>query len=220
MIELRLRFEKKEKAIYLSHLDLMRTMQRVFKRAGLAIKYSEGFNPHARIFIAMPLSLGYSSDCELIDIELNDDTEPEDIIKRINEVMPSGIRISDCYSSARKFKEIAWMRYELEFVYDNGVPENAKQKLAQLFSRSELIVCKRSKRKEENVNISSGFTNVNIDDKDNKFLFYADCACSGQLVLNPVYLINAVELYEPDIKPDFVRIKRTEMLDKNFKVFR
>ena len=54
--KLRLRFEKTGRAIYISHLDLMRTMQRVFLRADCPLKYSEGFNPHALISILLPLS--------------------------------------------------------------------------------------------------------------------------------------------------------------------
>ena len=46
MDKLRLRFEKTGRAVYISHLDLMHTMQRVFSRAGFELKYSEGFNPH------------------------------------------------------------------------------------------------------------------------------------------------------------------------------
>ncbi len=56
--KLRLRFEKTGRAIYISHLDLMRTMQRVFLRADCPLKYSEGFNPHALISILLPLSVG------------------------------------------------------------------------------------------------------------------------------------------------------------------
>ena len=58
MDKMRLRFEKTGRAIYISHLDMMRTMQRVFARAGLELKYSEGFNPHPQISIALPLSVG------------------------------------------------------------------------------------------------------------------------------------------------------------------
>ena len=56
--KLRLRFEKSGRAVYISHLDLMRTMQRTFKRAGYALKHSEGFNPHPIISILLPLSVG------------------------------------------------------------------------------------------------------------------------------------------------------------------
>ena len=70
--KLRLRFEKTGRAIYISHLDLMRTMQRVFLRADCPLKYSEGFNPHALISILLPLSVGVGSVCELMDFQVRE----------------------------------------------------------------------------------------------------------------------------------------------------
>ena len=68
--KLRLRFEKTGRAVYISHLDLMHTMQRAFNRAGYRLKYSEGFNPHPQIAIALPLSVGMASLCEIMDFKL------------------------------------------------------------------------------------------------------------------------------------------------------
>ena len=75
MDKLRLRFEKTGRAVYISHLDLMATMQRAFARAGLELKYSEGFNPHPLISILLPLSVGTASRCELMDFRLRQDAE-------------------------------------------------------------------------------------------------------------------------------------------------
>ena len=62
---LRLRFEKTGRAVYISHLDLMQTLQRACSRAGYSLKYSEGFNPHPQISVALPLSVGAASRIEL-----------------------------------------------------------------------------------------------------------------------------------------------------------
>ncbi|MBR0161183.1 MAG: DUF2344 domain-containing protein, partial [Oscillospiraceae bacterium] len=67
MDKLRLRFEKTGRAVWISHLDLMTTMQRAFSRAGYELQYSEGFNPHPLISILLPLSVGAGSVCELMD---------------------------------------------------------------------------------------------------------------------------------------------------------
>ena len=73
MDKLRLRFRKTGRAVYISHLDLMHTMQRAFSRAGYELKYSEGFNPHLYITFALPLSLGMESDYEVLDTRVTDD---------------------------------------------------------------------------------------------------------------------------------------------------
>ena len=72
----RIVFSKTGMGKYISHLDLMHTMQRVFLRSGHRLKYSEGFNPHPIVSIALPLSVGHASVCELMDFSLLDD-EPD-----------------------------------------------------------------------------------------------------------------------------------------------
>lgn len=115
---MRLRFEKTGRAIYISHLDMMRTMQRVFARAGLELKYSEGFNPHPQISIALPLSVGTGSLCEIMDFRLTSDTELETLPERMNAVMPEGIRIIEAYEPQRKVSELKWLDVKGIFEYD------------------------------------------------------------------------------------------------------
>ena len=67
MAKLRMKFIKEEQAAWISHLDLMRTFQRCFLRAGLTVKHSQGFHPHPLMSILLPLSVGQSSVCELLD---------------------------------------------------------------------------------------------------------------------------------------------------------
>ena len=68
----RLLFEKTGDAVYLSHLDLMRIFQRAFRRADILIWHSQGFSPRAYVSIALPLSVGVESRCEILDFEIED----------------------------------------------------------------------------------------------------------------------------------------------------
>ena len=86
--KLRMRFSKTGRAVYISHLDLMRTMQRAFLRAGYPLKYSEGFNPHAQISILLPLSVGCASECELMDFQLTEEVDLQELPARLTAVMP------------------------------------------------------------------------------------------------------------------------------------
>ena len=65
MYKVRLKFEKKEYSSYISHLDLMQTLQRSLIRAALPVKYTSGFNPHIYLSILVPLSTGYQSEYDL-----------------------------------------------------------------------------------------------------------------------------------------------------------
>ena len=63
-----LRYEKTENVKYVSHLDFVRMFGRALRRAHLPIAYSEGFNPHPLLTFALPLSVGYTSECEIIEL--------------------------------------------------------------------------------------------------------------------------------------------------------
>ena len=87
----RLLFEKTGNAIYISHLDLMRTFQRAFFRAGIPIKHTEGFNPHAFVSIALPLSVGYSSQCEILEFGLLAGVSEGEVPARMNAALPEAL---------------------------------------------------------------------------------------------------------------------------------
>lgn len=78
---------------YISHLDVLRFIQRAVKRAGINAKYSEGFNPHMKTSFGFPLSLGTESIGEYFELELNEDIKPFQFIERMNEVMPKEMQI-------------------------------------------------------------------------------------------------------------------------------
>ena len=92
MDKLRLRFKKTGRAVYISHLDLMDTIQRAFSRAEYGLKYSEGFNPRPQISIALPLSVGTGSVCEVMDFKLRCETALDDFPQRLTAAMPEAAR--------------------------------------------------------------------------------------------------------------------------------
>ncbi len=86
-------FLKKGKAVFLSHLDLVRIFERSFLRAGYIAKMSSGFNPKAKLEFASPLSLGLSSEHEIaLCTFYNVDSVPA-FSQRINQVLPEGLSV-------------------------------------------------------------------------------------------------------------------------------
>ena len=148
MSKLRLLFIKEAQASYISHLDLLRTFQRAFPRTELDIKHSQGYHPHPIISIVLPLPVGQSSDCELLDFEVTQDTDGRGIADKLNTGMPAGLRVLDCYPAARPIRDLAWLRADVTFEYDNGVPENTAARITELLRRPELVIQKRTKRKD------------------------------------------------------------------------
>ena len=87
-----IKFSKGEGIKFISHLDLMRTIQRIIRRSGVPIEYSKGFNPHMALSLAQPLSVGVYSDGEYMDIVLTEEMKVADLLARLNEAAPPTIR--------------------------------------------------------------------------------------------------------------------------------
>ncbi len=143
MDKLRLKFAKTGRAAYISHLDLMRTMQRVFSRAGVGLKYSEGFNPHAKISILLPLTVGTRSLCEYMDFALVEDRDLASLPALLNPYMPEGVEALEAYEAPGKGSELRWLRLTGRMT---GGRDAAFYR--EFFSQPSILVTRRSKRGE------------------------------------------------------------------------
>ena len=220
MSKLRLLFVKEGTAAYISHLDLLRTVQRAFPRTELEIKHSQGFHPHPIISIVLPLPVGQSSDCELLDFEVTQDSDGSGIAEKLNTGMPTGIRALTCYEAKRPIRELDSLRADVTLEYDTGVPEGAAERLRALLARDTLVIQKRTKRKElADVDIAPMIRRADVTaDEHNVFI---DITVQAQNPgLNPQLLEKAIARYRPDLSPDFVRVRRRELLDEAGEIFR
>lgn len=217
----RLLFEKLGRAVWISHLDLMRLFQRGFKRAGLCLKHTQGFNPRPSVSIALPLSVGIESRCELLDFELEGEIPSYDEIpERLNEVLVEGVRVLGIIDSGRKIRDLALLSCTVVLEYDRGVPENACMKIQKLFECPEVIVTKKTKNGLQDQNIISMIRRLTISCESENTIRIDALVCCQNPTLNPNQLVLAIEKYLPDMKPDFSRICRNEVFDKDEAVFR
>ena len=217
----RLLFEKTGNAVWISHLDLMRLFQRAFKRAGLSLTHTQGFNPRPSVSIALPLSVGVESCCELLDFDLDGDPVPcKDVMDRLNSVLVSGIRVLDVYDTGRKLKELSLLRCRVFMEYDSGVPERGVQRLQALFSGGSLIVPKRTKNGMQDQDIIPMIRTVNISQPDGNTVLLDCVVCCQNPALNPMQLPLAVEMHLPEMKADFAGCCRAELYDDKNNIFR
>ncbi|MBR5542598.1 MAG: TIGR03936 family radical SAM-associated protein [Oscillospiraceae bacterium] len=219
MRKVRVMYKKFGRAIYISHLDIMRTFQRVLTRAGIAVKHTEGFNPHPYISIALPLSLGYTGVCEFLDMVIENDMPNEEIASRMNSTLPEGIEVISVYENYRPVRDIAYSGYEISMEYDEGLPLSAIKKLSELFSKEEIVVLKKSKRGEVETNIAPLIKLFEVSAGEGVLNAKAVLA-AGSASLNPEYLIKAIEKYLPDCGPDFAEYTRVDVFDTDMKPFR
>ena len=217
----RLLFEKKGESIWISHLDLMRVFQRAFKRAGLPLTHTQGFNPRPSVSIALPLSVGVDSSCELLDFELDGcDVSMEEIRSRLNAALVAGIRVLDVYEQGRKIRDLSLLRCSVALEYDNGIPAGCLQKLNDLFCREEVIVPKKTKNGMQEQNIIPMIRNIDIIAEGENVVILNALICCQNPTLNPNQLVAAIGLHLPDMLPDFSRCSRLEIYDSQEVIFR
>lgn len=219
MSKYRLRLSKTGTAIYISHLDLMHTLQRAFARAGYKLKYSEGFNPHPQISSAMPLSVGTASCCEIVDFALVEELEKESFPSAINRVLPEGIEVLEVYEPESKVSEIKWLQVRGRFEYDRAEQSSVAEGLSEYFSQPSILMVKKSKSGEKETDIRPMIENISFAVRDD----YIECTAfvsANEPVLNPDNLVGALRQNRPDLCPDFAAFVRMETFDRNFKIFR
>ena len=217
--KLRLRFSKTGRAVYISHLDLMHTMQRAFSRAGYELKYSEGFNPHPQISIALPLSVGAESVCEIMDFRLRQDADIKEIPARLTAVMPEGICVTECYEQTRKVAELKYLEIEGVFEYDDRDAAQMAGKLREFYAADEIVITKKTKRGMGESDIKSAIRSIEFLPGEGKVSVKAVISAQ-EPTLNPELLADALRQKAPELAPDFAKFRRIETFDAQMKLYR
>ena len=214
-------FEKTGNAVFISHLDLMRLFQRAFKRAGLPLTHTQGYSPRPSVSIALPLSVGVSSQCELLDIDLTEYavSYPE-MVEKLNAVLIDGIRILEIYPEGNKIKQIAYLDCELSLEYDGGVPEKAAEQIQALFAQPSLMMEKSGKNGTTVIDIIPIMRQVTVFSTDDHTVCLRARICCQNPSLNPNLIAAAIARYLPSMAADFVTCKRLEIYDSNDNIFR
>lgn len=159
---------------YVSHLELMRTIQRILRRSELPVAYSKGFNPHIILSIAQPLSVGVYSKGEYMDVEFSEEVDENYIKEQFNESAPMGIKIVDVVKVKDKEGEkklpqamaaVEAARYTMELRCIDG--KAVEEKLNELMKSSEWNIIKKSKKGEKEVNIKPLIKEFKFNVKDN-----------------------------------------------------
>ena len=189
---------------YISHLDTNRVMIRAIGKSRLNIWHTEGFHQHAYITFALPLSLGFASECESMDFRILDDNEDLSAIPdRLNACLPEGMQVLSCAEAVHKPAAIDSARYSVTLEPMNeGEISNTElsEKWNAFLSLPEIIVQKKTKKGMKDVDIKPYILDFEIKEGE-KVTFDLKLPAGSTLNINPNLLINAfadsigVELY-------------------------
>lgn len=210
----RLTYAKIGRARYISHLDLMRTMQRAFKRAKIPIWYTQGFNPHAYLNFPLALSLGTNSEIEILDVALTEELNFDEIVSRMNQTMPEGLRIVKAAKPVYKHTEIASARYEIRFDCVGLSAEQVKEKFEHFVSLEKIEIEKRSKKKGVNLVDIKPHIDVQSIGADDLVTVDVILPAGCQFNLNTSVVMDAFCKYE-DVEIDSIYTTRTKIMCKN-----
>lgn len=147
---LRIRFERTESLKYIAHLDTLRVFERAFKRSGIPIAWSQGFNPRQKLVFGLPMSIGLTSEAEYADVELAGDVDPEAFVEIVNKSLPEGIQILDAVEQKIKgniMNQITAARYEITFDTEKAMNFYEIQNFIMDFMDKESILMMKKTKK-------------------------------------------------------------------------
>lgn len=199
MFKARMRFAKEGRAKYISHLDLMHTMQRAMARCQMPLWFTEGFNQHAYVSVALPLSTGYSGEYEFLDFNLLSENVPINAVEALNAVFPEGLRAIEIYPLAdggMQLRDIAWSKYRITWSFADGVPADFAENVNKLFAQPTVEIVKRSKRGEKTVNMRELMNGFALTEQDGQVIAEVVTA-AGNNNMSPEYLTRAIAQYLP-----------------------
>lgn len=217
----RLLFTKEGRARFISHLDLMRTFQRAFLRSEIPLKHTEGFNPHPFVSIALPLSVGFSSQCEILEFGLLPGVEREEVPQRLDRALPEGIFVQECYEGRRPIRELCYLDYDLTMA-QAGEPGALMKAWSRLLDLESWVVEKPSKKAKSgsvSIDLATLVKGYSFTEAGGEVTLHIRLSAQNP-GLNPQVLTAALEQAAPDIRPGPISYRRMEILDRNGKVFR
>ncbi len=219
-IDVRMFFEKTGMAKFISHLDTVRCVTRAMKRANVPIWFTEGFNPHAFMSFAMPLSLGFESYCETVDFRITEDVNLDELAERINNALPLDITVKKIAIPEMQPNAIRWADYKIIF---NNPDEGLLATAEKTLSSNEILVEKKAKqgRKKVNkeVNIKEHIKSFELNNDNGKLILNTVLSSGTSININPMLLIGALvkgtETDEQDV--DVIKI---QSYTENMEVFK
>jgi len=218
-----IKFEKDGYVKYTSHLDILRIFKRSFKKTGFALKYSQGFNPHPKMGFAQPLSLGYSSKCELIEFETVEAHDPKLILEKMSAAMPEGLNLLFCEKFDMNVKSLAaeadsavytvWIPIPSEVISETANADVDKL-LKDYYNQPEIVAMKRQKKtkKMAPVEIKKQIRGLSGSLEDNmaKIIMHLDCGSTSNL--SPEQVISTLLSFaEWDVPRYVIEVERTEL---------
>ena len=219
MKNVRIWFKKDYECRYISHLDLNRCMLRALHKSKLPIWHTEGFNPHPFVTFPLPLSLGFRGTNECMDLKLEDDDYSyEEIITKLNNCLPKGLRVFNVTEPIMKAGEIAYADFTLKISYDKISSDKICSHLKDLFALKKIEIEKKSKKGIKKIDIKPGIKSYEIAENSGFAELNIILSAGSTDNINPNLIISALEKYFSESY--YVDITRNKLYNSDMELFR
>lgn len=213
MRNVRLFYKKLGKMKFVSHLDMNRFIIKIIRMSKIPVWYSEGFNPHPYITFALPLSLGFESDYDIIDFRLDDDDfKNEEVIKSLSPLLPEGIELVFCSDPIMKTSEIAYADFLVDFGSDIS---GLKASLENFLAEETIMAEKKSKKGIKTVNLKEYLKDYRVGDTS----LLLTLAAGGSNNLNPKLLLDSFEKNSSESLPAY-SVMRQKLYNSDMDLFK
>lgn len=201
------KYSKNDAAVYTSHLDVQRSMQRTLKRSNLPIKYTMGFHPHVALTFAQPLSVALESTGDYMEFSLLDFVPADTIKARINSVIPPGFYAEGCGYISPEYKSLMSMVQMCEWIVkvENITQNQMEDEIKRLHESTEIIVEKHTKKGFRMVDIKDGIIDISPV-ADLPRVMHMRLRSGGKLNVSPKMVLAAME-----IEPKYASICRKDI---------
>lgn len=206
-----LKYTRDKRVKYISHLDFIRLFHRAVRRSGVPFIYSQGFNPHPVMTVAMPLSVGVTSDGEYMKVGFEDVYPPEEIRERINTALPPGFQVTQIHKLKAKeidLNKITKADYTVEIELEPGEDIDVQRFL----EFSELRVMKKTKSGEKEDDIRPHIHRMaRVGREENTVTLQMRIDCGNSYNLKPETVAAAMEKYL-DVHVIFLCVNRDALI--------
>lgn len=212
--DIRGKFAKYDRAVFISHLDLLRTMQRALKRSGIPVWYSQGFNPRIYLNFPLALALGVSSDTEMMDFCITENLPYDKMTEMLNSVLPDGLKFYSMAAPVYANKNIGAAEYQFDFY-----GQEMEKAFTEICEMPSLEMEKRSKSKGMiTVDIKPYINIISTCAENDCFHAVIRLPAGNSLNINSCIVAEAFKKYG-NVSPQKICIKRTKILTEDGKLF-
>ena len=224
-MKIRIKFRKYGALKFVGHLDMMRYFQKALKRAGIDMKYSEGFNPHMIMSFAAPLGVRITSDGEYFDIEVLSTKSTEESLKVLNEAMVEGVEVTSYVAlpdtAKKSMSLVAAADYEIFYKKGYEIPKIGCRIYGDLSEFLRRTVRnpdrqKRQKKSEREMDLKPLIYDFQVQNRNDTPVFYLK-VCTGsvdnikpELVLASMFAAAGLTYH-----PEAMQIHKLETYTKN-----